>query len=117
MIAMGGETVGIRLHIRQLAGIPHADQIRRDQAALPFKLGNHIAPEIGRGRIAVQEQDRRALAALVIGHAVTEHVDKYLCERLFGHGASLRQKLIDQGLILIVDPAFVEPVIEDRIHQ
>jgi hypothetical protein len=25
--------------------------------------------------------------------------------------------LIDQGLILIVDPAFMKPVVEDRIHQ
>jgi hypothetical protein len=65
MIAMRGEAIGIGLHIRQLGWIAHADQIRRDQAALPFKLGDHIAPEIGRGWIAVQEQDRRAATLMI----------------------------------------------------
>jgi hypothetical protein len=33
----------------------------------------------------MQEHDRRALAALVIGHAVTEHIDGVFRQRLFCH--------------------------------
>jgi hypothetical protein len=33
----------------------------------------------------MQKQYRRALAALVIGHAGIEHVDALFCQRLFCH--------------------------------
>jgi len=67
--AMGRESIGIRTGIGQFGGIAHADQIRRDQPAVSFQLGNDVAPQIGRGRVAVQKQDRPARAAFVIGHA------------------------------------------------
>jgi hypothetical protein len=37
----------------------------------------------------VQEQHRRSLAALVIGHARAQHIDGLFGERLFCHGLSL----------------------------
>ena len=117
MIAMRGEAVGVGSHVRQLARIAHADQIRRDQAAFSFKLGNDVAPEIRRRRIAVQKQDRRTCTPLVIRHAAPEHVGAFFRKRLLGHGDPLCQKLIHQRLILIIDPAFVELVIKDRINQ
>jgi hypothetical protein len=83
--AVGRETIGVGIGIWQFGGIAHADQVRRDQPAAPLKFGNDVAPQIGRGRIAVQKQHRRALAALVIGHAGAQHLDGLFCQRLFGH--------------------------------
>jgi hypothetical protein len=84
---VGRETVGVGTGIWQFGGIAHADQVRRDQPAAPLQFGNDVAPQIGRGRIAVQKQHRRTLAALVIGHAGAEHVDGLFCQRLFCHGS------------------------------
>jgi hypothetical protein len=85
IFAVGGEAVGVGTWIWQFGGIAHADQIRRDQAAASFQFGNDIAPQIGRGGVAVQKQHRRSLAALVIGHAAAQHLDGLFCERLFRH--------------------------------
>jgi hypothetical protein len=89
IFAVGREAVGVGIGIGQFGGIAHADHIRRDQPAASRKPGNDVAPEIGRGRIAVQKQHRRALAAFMIGHAAVEHIDGLLGERLFGHVISL----------------------------
>src|SRR5207302_7058662 len=79
------EAVGVGIGIWQFGGIAHADQIRRDQPAASLQFGNDIAPQIGRGRIAMQKQHRRAFAALVIGDVATWHLDGLFCERLFCH--------------------------------
>ena len=83
--AVSGEAIGIGTGRSQLGGIAHADQIRHDQPAQTFQLGDNVAPEIGRGRIAVQEQHGTSLAAFVIGHAGVKHIDEFFAERLFGH--------------------------------
>ncbi len=85
---VGRETIGVAIGIWQFGGIAHPDQIRRDQPAEPLQFGNNVAPQIGRGRIAVQKQHRRALAALMIGHTGAEHVDSLFCQRLFCHWCS-----------------------------
>ncbi len=51
-----------------------ADQIERDQAAVAFEFGHHVAPEVGPGRLPVQEQDRIALAVLEVVHARAEDI-------------------------------------------
>jgi hypothetical protein len=83
--AVGREAIGIDARTGQLGGIAHADQVRRDQVAVAVKLGNDVAPEIRRGRVAVQEQHRRTLAAFVVGDAGVEYIDGLFAERLFGH--------------------------------
>jgi len=88
IFAVGREAVGVGIRIWQFGGIAHADQIRRDQAAISFQFGNDVAPKIGRGRVAMQKQHRRSLAALVIGHAATQHIDGLFCEWLFCHRSS-----------------------------
>jgi hypothetical protein len=85
IFAVGREAVGFRAGIWQFGGIAHADQIGQDQPAASLQFGNDVAPEIGRGRIAVQKQYRRSLAARVIRHAGTEHIDGLFCQRLFCH--------------------------------
>jgi len=61
------------------------DRSRVPLPAAALQFGNDVAPEIGRGRIAVQQQHRRSLAALVIGHGATQHIDGLFGERLFCH--------------------------------
>jgi len=86
IFAMGGEAIGIGSRILQFAGIAHADQVRRDQPAATVEFGHHVAPKIGRCRIAVEKQHRRADTPLVIGHSAIQDIDERLGEWLFGHG-------------------------------
>ena len=53
--------------------------------AKPVEIRNDVAPYIGRGRVAVQEHDRLALATFVVGDAGVEYIDGLFSERLFGH--------------------------------
>ena len=41
-----------------LAGLAHPDQVRREAPGLVRHVRNHVPPEVGRGRVAVQEHDR-----------------------------------------------------------
>jgi len=76
------KAVGVRARVFELAGIAHADQIRRHAAAEPGNLRHHIAPEIGGGRVAVEkEKHRLARAEFDIGHALAVHDGKFLWVR------------------------------------
>ncbi len=55
-LGVGLEAVGLGARIVEFFGIAHADQIGRDSAAEPRNLRHHRAPQIGRGRVAVEEQ-------------------------------------------------------------
>ena len=60
---MHREAVGVGAGVAELVRIAHADQVGRDNAANRRDCRHHIAPQIGRGRVAVQEQKFRALWA------------------------------------------------------
>ena len=72
------EPVAVRPTLRQLRGIAHPDQVRRHQPALPLQVRHHVAPQVRRGRIAVQKDDRIALAMVDIGHLETVDLDPFL---------------------------------------
>ena len=57
---------------RELVGVAHADQVGRDAAALVCEVRHHVAPEVRRGRVAVQEDDRRPRSHLDVGHLGVE---------------------------------------------
>lgn len=61
------------LEIRTLRAA-HADQIDRQHPAQRLQLRNDVAPQVAGGRIAVQQQDRIALADFDVVHARAEHL-------------------------------------------
>ncbi len=67
------EGVGVRAAVGQLLRIAHADEIRRDTAAQSFQVRNDIAPEVGRGGIAMQEDNRIAASYLDVRHLLSQN--------------------------------------------
>src|SRR3546814_12726680 len=63
--------IGITLGPRriELVRIAHADQVTGDQPSQPGEMRHDIAPQIGRRRIAVLEEDRIAGHIIDISHA------------------------------------------------
>src|SRR3546814_5548515 len=53
----------------ELVRMAHADQVTGDQPSQPGAMRHDIAPQIGRRRIAVLEEDRIAGPFIDIGHA------------------------------------------------
>jgi hypothetical protein len=72
------KAIPLRPWILELVAIAHADQIRGQATALALHMRHDIAPEIGRGRVAVQEDDRAPLAQLDIGHPLALDLDELL---------------------------------------
>src|SRR6516162_4928832 len=58
--------------VRQLVGVAHADQVGSDAATSWLQVRQHVAPEIRRGGIAVQQYDGVALARLYVRHFAAE---------------------------------------------
>jgi hypothetical protein len=58
--------------VRQLVGVAHTDQIGSNAAASWLQVRQHVAPEIGRGGIAVQQHDGVALSHLHVRHLPAE---------------------------------------------
>ena len=54
--------------ITQLVAVPHADQIGGDQPSTPLEMREHIAPQVRRRGIAMQEDDGSPIASFGIGH-------------------------------------------------
>jgi len=58
------------------AGGAHPDQVRRQGPGLAGDVRGHVAPQVGGGRVAVQEQHGRpADAAGVVGDAGVKNLD------------------------------------------
>jgi hypothetical protein len=66
--AVFDEGVRIGAGLVQLVGGAHADQIGGDAPSLVCDMRDDVAPQVRRGRVAVQEDDRVAVAALVERH-------------------------------------------------
>src|SRR5262249_29257453 len=58
--------------VGQLVGVAHADQVGGDAAAWWLQVRQHVAPEIRRGGIAVQQHDGVALSHLHVRHLAAE---------------------------------------------
>src|SRR5215469_1868109 len=68
VVAVLDEAIAIRAAVGQLVGIAHTDQVRRDATAQRLQVRQHVAPEVGRGGIAVQQHDGVALSHLHVRH-------------------------------------------------
>ena len=80
---MGAIAVSFGAGICELVGLTHPYEIKRDAAAEAGNFRHHIAPQIRRGRIAVQEKKRRlAFAKLDIGHSLVADHGEFLGVRL-----------------------------------
>src|SRR5258708_215875 len=58
--------------VRQLVGVAHADQVGGDAAASWLQVRQHVAPEVRRGGIAVQQNDGVSLSHLHVRHLAAE---------------------------------------------
>jgi hypothetical protein len=67
--------------IRQLVGVTHADQIGSDAAASWLQVRQHVAPEIRRGGITMQQHDGVALSDLHVCHFSAEDAPPLLLVR------------------------------------
>ena len=65
------EPVGAR---GRFAGLAHAHEIGREAPTVLGKVWNDVAPEIGRGRIPVQEDDGIASTDIDVAHLGIEDV-------------------------------------------
>jgi hypothetical protein len=85
------ESIASRPAAVELLGVAHADQVGRDAPAAGGEVRDHVPPEVGRRRVAVQEDDRVALADLDVGHAPAADADALLGMALVGrdHEAGL----------------------------
>ena len=80
---MGIIAVSIGAGICELGGITHPYEIGRDTAAEAGDFRHHIAPQIGRRRVAVQvKKHRLTFAKLDIGHSLAVDPDEFLGVRL-----------------------------------
>jgi hypothetical protein len=70
--AMLDEAIGAGATVRQLVGVAHADQVGGDAAASWLQVRQHVAPEVRRGGIAVQQHDGVALSHVDVRHLATE---------------------------------------------
>ena len=74
------------------AGVAHADEVGRQATAMGLDEGDHVAPEIRRCWIAVQEHHRRTRPGVHIGHLGIE--DTHATARVgIGGGNRLRHCL------------------------
>jgi hypothetical protein len=62
------EAIRAEATLRQLVGVAHADQVGGDAAASWLQVRQHVAPEVRRGGIAVQQHDGVALSHLHVCH-------------------------------------------------
>src|SRR5690348_12698622 len=67
------EPIGTRTAVVQLVRIAHADQIGGKAASQPLQMRNDIAPDIGRGGIAMQKDNGITLSNFDIGHLMSQH--------------------------------------------
>ena len=59
----------VRVREVRLVGLPHPDQVDRDRAVAVGHEGDDVAPQVGRCRIPVEEENRLALALVDVVHA------------------------------------------------
>src|SRR5258708_26712120 len=70
--AMLDEAIRTGATVRQLVGVAHADQVRGDAAALWLQVRQHVAPEVRRGWVAVQQHDGVAISHIDVRHLAVE---------------------------------------------
>ena len=64
--------------VRQLVGIAHADQVGGDASAEWLQVRQHVAPEVRRSGIAVQQNDGVTVSHLHVRHLTSEDLPPLL---------------------------------------
>jgi len=75
--------------VGRVAGIAHADEIGGETASERQEIRNDVAPEIGRRRVAMEEDDRISLADIDIHHVGVEHRYALSVGDVFGRDGGL----------------------------
>ena len=88
------EPVGAR---GRAARVAHADQIGSQAAAERLDVRDHVAPEIGRGRVAVEEHHRIARAHVHVGHLGVERLHPATRMRIGGGNGSAIDASVRMG--------------------
>ena len=78
------EVVGVVLEPERLVGAAEAEVVGRDRACGRAELGDDLAVEVRPGRLAVQEEDRRARAFVEVVHAQAVLLDVVRLEVVAG---------------------------------
>src|SRR5260370_10482587 len=76
--SMLDEGVGSGTAGGQLLGVAHADEVGRDTTAQLQHMGDDVAPEVRRGGITMQKDDRVALAFVYRGYAPSQYLSLLL---------------------------------------
>ena len=74
VLAVFHEAVAAGAGFRELLRIAHADEVWRDAPPQSLQVRHHVAPQVRRGGIAVQEHDGVARAGLHIRHALAKNI-------------------------------------------
>src|SRR4028118_2070630 len=64
--------------------VAHPAPVRRQAATQPFDVRDDVAPEVGRGGVAVKEDDRLARAGVYVGDLGLEQGDSVTLVRVGG---------------------------------
>ena len=78
IVALLGIGVAVGAGGGELVAVAHADQVAGDEPAEAGAVGHDVAPQVGRGGVAVLEDDRRAGAGVDVGHAAAVDVGEFL---------------------------------------
>src|SRR4051794_18266368 len=68
------ERVTVRARVTQLVGVAHADEIGSHAPPEALQMGDDVAPEVTRRRVAVEEQDRPPAGMAAGGGVDVGHV-------------------------------------------
>jgi hypothetical protein len=68
VVALLGVAVAVRAGRAELVRATHPDHVGRDQPSQPLQVWHHVAPQVGRRRVAVREDDGVSLALVDVGH-------------------------------------------------
>jgi hypothetical protein len=89
VLAVFGECVAVGPGVFDLVGVAVADQVRGDEAAEVGDVGQHVAPQIRRGGIAVEEHEGVAVSRIMDRHVAPEDRNPGFHEGSCAHGTGL----------------------------
>jgi hypothetical protein len=81
----------------RLIGLAETDVVRRDDPALIFDVGHDVAPQIGRCRLAVQEENGIAFTLVDVVHSRTVNLDVSRLVGKLGRDLHWRHLLTEGG--------------------
>jgi hypothetical protein len=71
VVALFGVVVAVWTRWVQFVRLAHTDHVGGDETAQSFQVWHHVAPQVGRGGVAVRKDDGLAVALVDVGHPVS----------------------------------------------